>query len=456
MEHKLGDILNAVNGKLIAGDLSAEIKGFSIDSRQVSSGELFLAVKGGKFDGHDFVDAALQQGALGVIVSDVDKVKNKSADNIIQVDNTLDALKSVSSFIRDKAGIPFICVTGTNGKTTVKEILKQILSVKYKVLSSKRSFNNVFGVALTLFDLKPEHEVAILEIGTNSAGEISELAGIIEPDIGIITNIGYGHIEAFKDLRGVLREKTALLDHVKENGIAIMNKDDELLAEFIHGHCRIRYFGTVNGSDFFISGVDRKDTGYNFLINGQEFYLPVYGEHNIYNAAAAICASDHLKIDYSDMKKALEKVSLPEMRLSKLMVDNILFINDAYNANPSSFLSALNVVKYEVKAPKKGVVAGDMLELGESSKELHSHIGKRIAELDMDFLIGMGDGASIMVDAAVDAGMSKEKTKKVKSHKDAAVVLRKFADRESAVLLKGSRKSRMEDVVTCFMNCSIN
>lgn len=452
MKFTLGDIAKKIKGKILTGDPEAEITGFSINSRTIKPGEIFIAVKGETFDGHDFIDKAIRNGAKGVIFSNYQHMNEITVANTIKVDCTVETLKCVSSLIRDSVNIPFICVTGTNGKTTVKEILRQILSQKYKVLYSKKSFNNVFGVALTLFDLTKEHEVVILEVGTNSPGEISELAKVIKPTIGIITNVGYGHIAAFNDLEGVLAEKLSLFEHLNEKGLAVINKDDELLSRVSNGKYMTRYFGSNNGCDYFVAGIVKNDNGYKFLINSQEYSLPVYGQHNIYNAAAAVCVADYLGVEHLDIQNALKNIVLPEMRLSRVMADNVLFINDAYNANPDSFLSALNFIKFDVAAPKKGVIAGDMLELGENSNKLHSVVGKRIAALDIDFFIGLGEGASVMIEAAIAAGMPSHKTRKVISHEEAASVLRKFADKESAVLLKGSRKIRMEDVVTCFMN----
>ena len=456
MKFTLGNIAINIKGKILAGDPKEHIAGFSIDSRTIKPGEIFIAVKGDNFDGHDFVDKAIQNGAKGVIISHYKNIKEIIVPNIIKVNSTFEALKCISSLIRGSVNIPFICVTGTNGKTTVKEMLRQILSQKYKVLYSKKSFNNVFGVALTLFDLTKEHEVVILEVGTNSTGEIFELAQVIKPNIGIITNVGYGHIEAFNDLEGVLAEKLSLFEHLKENGLAVINKDDEFLSRLSTGKYMIRCFGSNNDSDYFVSGIVKDEKGYTFLINGYQYSLPVYGKHNIYNAAAAVCVADYLGVEYEDVQNAIQNIVLPEMRLSKVMVDNILFINDAYNANPDSFFCALNSIKFDVTAPKKGVIAGDMLELGESSNKMHSVVGKRIAAVDLDFFIGLGEGASIMVEAAIASGMPSHKIRKVKSHKEAATVLRQFADKECAVLLKGSRKSRMEDVITCFTNYTMD
>lgn len=453
MIFNLKDIIEFIEGEVIPVNIPQKVKGFSIDSRTIEKGNIFIAVKGNSFDGHDFIGEALSRGAAAVILSERERVKNFCSGNFIIVKDTLETLGRIASFIRKNSEIPFICITGTNGKTTVKNMVSEILAKKYNVLRSKKSFNNLFGVALTLFELKDFHEIAVLEIGTNSPGEIDCLAEILKPDIGVITNIGYGHVEAFKDLAGVFREKSALLRHLSCEGLAVLNKDDDFLSANYERRAKTIYFGTSKSSDLLISDIKKEKEGYSFQLNGRSYFLTVCGRHNIHNAAAAVSVAEYLGVEYDIIKSVLDGILLPEMRLSKVKIGNILFVNDAYNANPSSFLSALDALKFDMIAGQKGIIAGDMLELGNCTRELHSLVGKKMAELNFDFFIALGKRASIMLDAAVSAGMPAEKVQVVSSHDDAAEILKKFAEKENTVvLLKGSRMSRMEDVIKCYTN----
>lgn len=445
------EILSATGGKLASGEAGFAVPAFSTDTRDIIPASVFIAIKGNNFDGHDYVKDALDKGASGAIVERaVDTGAANKDKNVIIVGDTRQAMGSIAAMIRSRVDIPVISITGTNGKTTTKEILAHILSSRYKVLKSKKSFNNIIGLSLTLFDLEASHEAAVLEIGTNRPGEIGTLGAIARPDIAVITNIGDGHLEFFGDRRGVFREKTSLLDHVAPSGAVFLNKDDELLREVPHASAAGRFFGRTEGADLFISKVSRLPYGSEFSLNGDSYFVPLEGEHNVYNAAAAVAVAGYLGFSPQEISRSLMKVSLPGMRLEKVKAGNITFINDSYNANPNSFECALKVLSEDPSAGKRFVVAGDMLELGDKAEELHRMIGRSIAEKRIDLLIAIGANAGHVISGAVDSGMSRDRAMSAGSHRHAADLVRGFAEADTIVLLKGSRSARMEEVLKCF------
>ena len=453
---KLREIAEIVNGELFADDPEIRVKGFSIDSRTIKTGEVFIAVKGNRFDGHDYIMEAIKNGAVAVIRKrNIDKVADHSVREIL-VNETLDALGKIAAGFRGRVFIPVVCVSGTNGKTTVKDMLAHILSGKYKVLKNKDSYNNIIGLSLTLFDLDSSHEVVVLELGTNYPGEIAKLAEIARPYLAVITNVGDGHLENLKNREGVFLEKISLLNSLPDDGMMFLNKDDSLLVKVASWGKRKRFFGRTEGSDFCISKINREENGYSFCLNKKKYYIPVLGEHNIYNAAAAIAVSEYLGMEYVEIRERLKNVALPKMRLEQIKIGDVLFINDAYNSNPSSFRCALKVLKENSSRKKKVVVAGDMLELGEKSGELHENIGKNIAEAKIDCFIALGDSARFIAESAVSFGMKENTVFNVFDHDAAAKVLLGMSDSDTIVLLKGSRASKMEEILKCFTTCYIH
>lgn len=453
MKLSVREILGVTGGEISNSDETGLCEGFSTDSRTVRKGEFFIAIKGDKFDGHDFILQAVSRGARGVIAgyraAGVEKAK---VGNYIVVPDPLQAMGKLASYLRKKASIPVICVTGTNGKTSVKELTSQLLSLKYKVLKSQKSFNNIIGLSLTLFSLEKEHEIAVLEIGTNHPGEILSLGEIASPDTAVITNVGNGHLEFFGDRRGVFREKVSILKTLSAKGSAFLNGDDELLAA-VPKKEKLKFFGTSLLCDLRVSEIVQEGTGHAFSLNGMRFYVPFEGEHNVYNAAAAVSVALHYGVDPEKIKMKLCEISLPGMRLEKVVLGGVTFLNDSYNANPDSFESALRVLNGTETAGKKWVVAGDMLELGERSSALHGNVGKSIAGKKIDFLVTVGDLSARIAEGAVTGGMDKKNVYIAPDHESAARILKKTACPRDIVLVKGSRGSRMEEVIKCFTTC---
>jgi len=446
----LREIQEVTSGKLLSKAPDTLIGGLCTDSRTIAPGQVFVAIKGANFDGHDFVAEAAAKGAQALILErDTIPELSRKVDHIIIVDDALSAMSKIAAEIRQRVFIPVVGVTGTNGKTTVKEILAHLLSSRYKTLASRKSYNNIIGLSLTLFELDGSYDAAVLEMGTNHPGEIRRLAEIARPDIGIITNIGNGHLESFGDRRGVFSEKTSLLDVLPSDGAAFLNKDDDLLTG---AACRVerKFFGISEGSDFLISGISAFAGGSDFFLNGKKFSVPLEGVHNVYNASAAIAAAWHLGVSDLEIGENLRAISPPAMHLERVSVGGFAFINDSYNANPNSFDSALQVLQDSPSTGKKVVVAGSMKELGRSSGMFHRMLGRSIAERKLDLLITLGDEARSIIEGALESGMSGDRVHCAKNHEDAASIIKNIAGPDPLILLKGSRAARMEEVLRCF------
>ncbi len=448
---KIREIANFPGAQVFTENEDAYVKAFSVDSRTIRPGEIFIALSGKNFDGHNFIDDAVRKGASGLMVEDINyQMYIERVEHVIIVKDTLSAMGMIAARVRKRLRIPFVCVTGTNGKMTLKDILAHVLSSKHKVLKSKGSYNNIIGLSLSLFDLDPTHDIAVLELGTNYPGEIEMLSRLAQPQIAIITNIGSGHLKHLSDRKGVFDEKISLLDALPGSGMAILNKDDTFLSEVESEKAQLNFFGEDPSSEYHITKIKKVDRGFSFCLNGEKFSVPLEGRHNVFNAAAAIACAKHFGLTDADIRKKLEEVSLPSMRLERVSVRGVMFINDAYNANPDSFASALSALGDAGATGKKGVVAGDMLELGAASCDLHRALGKNIAGSGIDFFVMLGDKSGSMAEGALEGGMKKENIFCVEDHQAAADVIKERADDDTVVLLKGSRGTKMEEVIKCF------
>jgi UDP-N-acetylmuramoyl-tripeptide--D-alanyl-D-alanine ligase len=314
----INGIIKATAGKLLCGRSSQLISGYSIDSRTLKKGEAFIAIKGDKFDGHDFISAALKKGAACVIFSVMAKAQKTRGAAFIQVKDTQKAMADIARALRVKYGLPVIAITGSAGKTTVKEMLAWVLSGKYNVLKNEGTKNNHIGMPLTLCGLNKDHEIAVLELGTNHFGEIKYLAEICLPDAGVITNIGPAHLEHFHDLAGVAKEKYSLIESLRGAQLAVLNADDAALSKKLSSRKPFTLgFGVRNPADFLASGIRVSASGTEFCINGKyKFRLNTCGRNNVYNALAAIAAARVFGLGYRMIASRLAKFAFPKGRLN--------------------------------------------------------------------------------------------------------------------------------------------
>ncbi len=376
-----------------------EIKGVSIDSRTIRANELFVAIKGDRFDGHDFVPEVMKRGAWGALV-DRTALSNRFSSlgglrNIVPVEDTLSALQEMAFMHRRNFGIPVVGITGSNGKTTTKEMLAGILKQKGPVLKNEGNLNNHIGVPLTLLKLNADHTAAVVEMGMSAMGEIDLLARLIGPDVGVITNIGPAHLEFLKSMDRVAQAKGELFDHLKPGGTAVLNADDhyfEVLKKKYNG--RVLSFGIDKKSDVRAWEIRPERDFTEFMIgsNGStvSVRLRAVGKHNIYNALAAAGAALAVGMSIDAVKEGLNDFIPVAMRSELRQVNGRTVLADCYNANPASMEAALETLVSLRSGGKAIAVLGDMLELGAVTVDAHRAIGATAARLGVDLVITVG------------------------------------------------------------------
>jgi len=389
---KISEILKATKGEVLNNFSDFLITGISIDSRKVKEGELFIAIKGNNFDGHDFIKEAIENGAKAIIFDNPSKIPEFKNICLIKVINCRTALGEIAKYYRSLFHCPTIAVTGSNGKTTVKELTAFLLEKKYKVVKAKESYNNDIGVPLTIFELTKDTEFLVLEMEMNQLGGIKTLCEIANPDIGIITNIGDTHLEFLKDRKGVAKEKSELLEYLTPNGIAILNNDDPIVKEMSKDFSLKKiFFGIKNKEcEIFATPLElNKDSTKILLFDKIEIKLPLIGIHNIYNFLASLSVIKALNLDIYQFLD-IKDFQPPPMRTNLYQLKNITILLDCYNANPSSMENAFEILKTIFKKERKIGILGDMKELGEKSSEFHYQLGEKAGAI-FDKLIFYGD-----------------------------------------------------------------
>jgi UDP-N-acetylmuramoyl-tripeptide--D-alanyl-D-alanine ligase len=438
----MDEMLQATGGRLLSGS-PMPVEGISIDSRNAGEKDFFVALKGERFDGHDFVGEALAKCA-GAVVS-IPPVSPPSRKIILHVENTLKALQGVAHHIRKKFAPRVLAITGTNGKTTTKEMSASILSRRHRVHKNTGNLNNQVGLPLSLLDLEQDHEVAVLEMGASAPGDIRELCGIAAPDLGVLTNIGLAHIEGFKDIGAVRQAKMELLESV---GSAAVNADDEFLMEGLSSYKgELLSFGMREDADVRAAGVDlrRRGSGFDLHALGESIHvgLKVSGAFNVYNALAAATAGLLFGMPLDAIRDGLEEFKGVPMRLEVKGFGGGTVISDVYNANPASMEEALKEL-LRLRDRRAVAVLGDMLELGSYSDAAHRRLGRWMSRFPIDILIAVGEEMRVAADEfeglggrAIRAGDADEAGRLLRDH---------FREGDT-VLIKGSRSMKMENVL---------
>ena len=451
MDVNILEIAKAVGGKPLSAPREAiEIGKISTDTRVIGKNDVFFALRGLHFDGHDFVEQAFEKGARHFVLSDPSKApKNgKGECHVLLVKDVLTAYGDFAFFYRRKFKIPALAVTGSSGKTTVKELAAHALSSKFTVLKNKGTENNLVGVPKTILQLEPSHEALVLEMGTNQPGEIARLSEIIEPQLAILTQIGDSHLEKLKNREGVREEKLGLLAHLERGGTLFINNEDPMLKEVKSGaHRVIRVGFGQEGNDFFADNIWCHEGGSSFRMNGKEIFdIPLIGRHNILNSLLAIAAAVTFGVDTELIRKSLKEFKPVSGRLNLKTIEGVVFIDDSYNSNPTSFRAALDTLKSFKTRGKKAVVFGDMLELGDKAEDFHREIGALLAELMFDFVIGAGPLAQVAIEEALKRGFNRSRAYPVQDSVEAGKLCRQMAAPGDMVLVKGSRGMKMEKV----------
>ncbi len=449
---KINELLEASGGKLVSQASGAVISGISIDSRAIKPRDAFIAIKGDNFDGHDFIDAAIKKGAACIIKEARSKVKCKSCNVVfIEVKDTIKSLGDIANFQRRKFNIPVIAVTGSNGKTTTKEMVAHVLSAKFKVLKNEGTKNNHIGLPMTLVNLDTSYDIAVLEVGTNHPGEVEYLTRICEPNIGIITNIGPSHLEFLHDLKGVFREKYRMAENLMAPRICILNADDDLLKKKAYAKAKEHFVlgvGIKNPSDFSARLIKNAAAAVKFCVNKKyKFTLNTLGYYNVYNALCSIAAARVFGIAYKDISRKLCAFDFPKSRLKFLELGGVKFIDDTYNSNPLSLKHALDTLADIKTAGRKIFVMGDMLELGSRKEKFHRHAGKSLIST-CNVFIAVGDLSRLAAEAARDSGFDANNIFTCSTTSQAREILfnRLLPKKGDFVLVKGSRSMKMEEV----------
>jgi len=433
-----------------------EIKGISIDSRTVKEGELFVAIRGDRFDGHDFVPDAIKKGAWGAIV-DRNGLEAKYADmsglkNVIPVEDTLFSLQEMSLMHRKKFLGPVIAVTGSNGKTTTKEMLASILLRQGPVLKTEGNLNNHIGVPLTLLKLEARHKAAIIEMGMSGLGEIETLTRLAMPSVGVITNIGPAHLQFLGSTDTVAQAKGELLQMMRSDGIAVLNADDQYFTALGNKYSgRILSFGIDAQADVRAEDIvqERELTDLTIRADGRSVLvrLRTVGRHNVYNALAAAAAALATGLPLESVKFGLEDFRPVAMRSEIKDMNGRTVLADYYNANPASMKAALETLASLTGGKRTIAVLGDMLELGDAGPEEHREIGRIAARLRVDLLICVGPLARHIAEGASSAGMARGRVLEAKTTEQGAALLRELSRPGDIVLVKGSRGMKMEKVL---------
>lgn len=430
------------------GDARAKVRGVSIDSRTVRKHDLFIAIKGERFDGHDFVRDVVGKGIRVVLVAKPAALKNKNVA-VIRVADTLLALGHLARFHRMRFKIPVIAVTGSAGKTTTKEMIAAVLRRKYRVLKNEGTENNHIGVPMTLLKLKKSHQAAVLECATNQPGDIPWLAQMVRPDIAVFTNIGVSHLEGLKDTNGVLREKWQMTSFMPRTGKVVLNADDPLLAAHCAREKRLNVITYAVGSK---ARFQAKDVGVvkgcrlRLILEGKTIELRSCGRNNAYNALAAFACGRLLGVAPRAAAKALSAFRFPKGRQEFIRLGKGWLIDDSYNANPVSMAGAIETLSVLKGQGKKILVVADMLELGTKSTAYHRSAGKMAARLGVDVIITVGRLSRNIARGAVAARPDMP----VFSYNDAhgaRTKLKEIRVNGDAVLVKGSRRMKMEGIV---------
>ncbi len=459
MDVKIEEILSTTKGRLVgAASEDIPVQKVSTDSRTIDKNDLFFALRGAQFDGHEFIKEAFEKGARHFVVMDTKSVlpEYKTSANFILVEDTLKAYGDLAKFYRQKFKIPAVAITGSSGKTTVKELTAHILSQSFKVLRNRGTENNLVGVPKTIFGLDETHQVLVLEMGTNQPGEIERLSSIIAPQIGLVTQIGQAHLEGLATQEGIKTEKLSLLNNIERGGLLILNGQDPMLQDVRSGVHRILRAGfTKEANDIVADQVWCHEEGSSFQVNGRGiFETPLIGRHNVLNCLLAILVADSLGVELSLIKKALSSFKAIPGRLQFKIVDGYYFLDDSYNSNPTSFKASLETLKEFKIRERKGVVCGDMLELGEGAEKLHREIGAMIAQLLFDYVIATGPLSKFLVDEALKHGFDPKRIYHVKDSVEAGKLCREIATPGDRILVKGSRGTHMEKVFECFITSS--
>ncbi len=437
------EIVSATGGTLVNCSEDMIVNGISTDSRDINAGDLFVALKGKNFNGHDFIPKALESGCTAVLASE------EIEDNIplIKVDDTLEALKLLAKYYRSKFSYPVIAVTGSTGKTSTKEMISSILSQKFKVHKTRKNYNNEIGLPLTIFDMSNKYDVSVIELGMSNLGEIKRLVDIARPDIAVITNIGTAHIENLKTRKNIFKAKMEITTYFNSDNLLIVNGDDDYLSAVSNKNYNIiktsiSNKGNYNAEDIINLGSKGIEFTSKYKGNKYKFKINAPGIHNVYNALMGIAVADKFNLSLEQLIDGIYNYKPSNMRNDIIeLPDGIRIINDCYNANLDSMKAAIDVLN-SISNGRRIAILGDMYELGDFSIKAHKDVGIYLKD-KCDILISVGQDAKYIYDEAVN----NMKAYYFRTKEEACQLIKKIITNNDTILVKASRAMQMESVV---------
>ena len=445
------DIINICGGKLLIGDINLPLENFSKDTRNIKKDDVYIAIKGDKFDGNNFIDDAFSKGASCCIIDnnnhlDITKYKNKT---IIKVKNSIKCLQELAKYKRSLYNIPVIAITGSVGKTSTKDIVYEVVSKKYKTLKPDGNLNNHIGLPLTILKLK-DHEALVVEMGMNHLKEISLLTSIAKPNIAIITNIGTAHIGNLGSRENILKAKLEITESLSKENTLIINNDNDLLhkeSSTLKEKYNLITIGINNKSNYIATDIIDNIFSSTFKIENNNVTINVGSTAFIYNSLVAYSIGILLKINIKDIIKAISEFKLSAHRLEKkVSKSGINIIDDTYNANQDSMINALSLLS-KVKNKRRVAILGDILELGDYSKEIHRNIGNNITKDSVDILILIGKEVNYIKESAINNNFNKSNIYSYKDYKEAIANIDSIIDKNDIVLLKASHGMNLVKIV---------
>lgn len=424
-------------------------RGVTTDSREISPGVLFVALKGETFDGENFAGEAVEKGAAGVLVSK--NFSSKIPGAILKVDDTLEAYQKIGGYWRDRFDIPVVAVTGSSGKTTTKDLTAAVLSSLGNIQKTSANFNNEIGVPLTLLGINDEHKAAVVEIGMRGLGQIASLAKFVKPTIAVITNVNETHIEILGSMENIAKAKGELAEAIKPGGTVILNADNpytKMIKRVVAPGVKVLTFALDNPADLKAENISvlRSSTDFDLIYRGEKYHfdLPIIGRHNVLNSLAAMAAGIALGLHFEEVRHGFSTLVTTKMRFEIIRRDSLTIINDAYNASPASMRASLKTVS-EIYEGRKFAVLGDMLELGDIAEKSHREIGKEVFENDFDVLVTYGELGKFIAAGAKDAGMEKVYT--TENHEETAKKILSLIKDGDTILFKASHGMHLEKVI---------
>lgn len=446
------DLCKAIGGTWVNGNPRIKLKGISCRCAVTKPGTLYFDYQGGKGGDRNILEA-LKRGAVGVVISKYKKKLPFEDPNIfvISVPKVGAAFWTAVKYYRDLYDIPVVGVTGTSGKTTTTEMISSILRRRWRVLKTMGNLNLPHFVPAQIMRLNRGYQAAVFEIGMNRPGQVSQQSRVVQPQVGIITHVGTGHIEHLGSFENVILEKSGIMEGIPENGCLLLNADDVATKQINLSQFkgRVKYYGLKNKADYMARDIVFNDNGTSFkvLIDGKwnQFSIPTYGKHNVYNALAAIGAARFYNFDVKTIRMGLARFRKPYMRLQIVKgIKNCTLINDTYNANPDSIMAGLEVLSTLARNKKSVAVLGNMLEQGDLTVESHRKVGKKAEDLNIDWVVTVGTFAKEIVNGVQSKDIKKYSFNWIR---EAVRFLRENLPEGSVVLVKGSRGARMERVV---------